>query len=59
MHDDPYRWRRWLAMALAGAVVGTAAAVLVRRALSSVEGQDAPDALPPEDVMAVVDRPAG
>jgi hypothetical protein len=37
-----------------GAAAGSAAALVVR----SVEGEDAPDALEPDELQAVVDRPA-
>ena len=53
----PLAVRRWpwaVAAALAGAAAGAAVAHLVGRLL----GSDAPDAQDPEDVQAVVDRPA-
>ena len=53
----PLGRRRWpwaVAAAVAGAAAGAAAALLVGRLI----GQDAPDAQDPEDLEAVVDRPA-
>ena len=47
------RWPWWLMATLAGALVGAAVAVAVRR----VRGQDGPDAVEPDQVEAVVDRP--
>ena len=49
------RWRWALAAAVAGAAAGAAVAYAVRR----VEGQDAPGAVEPEQLQAVVDRPDG
>ena len=54
----PLAVRRWpwaVAAALLGAAAGAAAAQLLGRLLL---GQDAPDAQEPEDLEAVVDRPA-
>jgi hypothetical protein len=48
------RWPWALAAAIAGAAAGVAVAVAIRR----VAGADRPDALDPEDVEAVIDRPA-
>ncbi|MGI8536457.1 MAG: hypothetical protein ACR2K2_08150 [Mycobacteriales bacterium] len=53
----PTAVRRWpwaLAAAVLGAAAGGAVAVLVRR----LGGQDAPGALEPAELKAVVDRPA-
>ena len=50
------RGRRWpwaVLAAVLGAAAGSAAAVVVR----FLEGTDAPDALDPDDLQAVVDRP--
>jgi hypothetical protein len=48
------RWPWALLAAVLGAAAGSAAALVVR----SVEGEDAPDALEPDELQAVVDRPA-
>lgn len=50
----PRRWPWALLAAALGAAAGSAAALVVR----SLEGTDAPDALEPDEVQAVVDRPA-
>ena len=47
------RWPWALAATVAGAAAGAAVAYAVRR----VEGQDRPDAVEPEQLQAVVDRP--
>ena len=47
------RWPWALAATVAGAVAGAAVAYAVRR----VEGEDRPDAVEPEQLQAVVDRP--
>lgn len=54
----PLAVRRW-PWALAAAVVGAAAGVAASRLLGRLLlGQDAPDAQEPEELQAVVDRPA-
>ena len=53
---EPVRRWRW---ALAAAVVGAAAGAAVAYAVRRVEGQDAPGAVEPEQLQAVVDRPDG
>jgi hypothetical protein len=53
--DPPTRRWPWaLLAAVVGAAAGSAAALAVR----FVEGEDAPDALHPDELQAVVDRPA-
>ena len=54
IEPPPRRWPWALLAAALGAAAGSAAAVVVR----SLEGTDAPDALEPDEVQAVVDRPA-
>jgi hypothetical protein len=49
------RWPWALLAAVLGAAAGSAAAFAVR----TLEGTDAPDALEPDEVQAVVDRPGG
>jgi hypothetical protein len=49
------RWPWAVLAAVLGAAAGSAAAVVVR----SLEGTDAPDALEPDELQAVVDRPGG
>ena len=48
------RWPWAVLAAVVGAAAGSAAALVVR----SLEGTDAPDALEPDELQAVVDRPA-
>ena len=47
------RWPWAVAAVVTGACVGGAVAYVVRR----VQGTDAPDAVEPDEVLAVVDRP--
>jgi hypothetical protein len=47
------RWPWALAATVAGALAGAAVAYAVRR----VQGQDSPEAVEPEQLRAVVDRP--
>ena len=47
------RWPWALGATVAGALAGAAVAYVVRR----VEGQDSPEAVEPEELLAVVDRP--
>lgn len=54
--DEPpvRRWPWAVLAAVLGAAAGSAAAFAVR----ALEGTDAPDALEPDELQAVVDRPA-